>query len=161
MTPELILAVLQYGIGFACTYSALNFVTPALYKLGVLNRGAAPNSFIDISGRLSGFLVAVAIFIAGWLATDILRTAVAGVSIPAFILITTNIWASFAFSITCAAVTTWLVTDLASRWVYVKGLGVAFVVSISDTVLTHFVNLGYDAFVLPQVINVLKSVYGL
>lgn len=160
MNPELILAVLQYGIGFACTYAALNFVTPALFKLGVLNRGATANSFIDIKGPVSGFLVAVVIFIAGWLATDILRLAVAGASIPLFAIITSNVWASYAFSITCAALVIWLVTDLASRWVYVSGFGVALVVSISDTVLTHVVNLAYGNFVLPHVINLLKAAYG-
>ncbi|QQR56068.1 MAG: hypothetical protein IPG59_13760 [Candidatus Melainabacteria bacterium] len=160
MTPELILTVLQYGIGFACTYAALNFVAPALFKLGVLNRGAAPNSLIDIKGPVSGFLVAVAIFIAGWFGSEILELALAGASLPALVFIKSNVWAAYAFSITCAAVITWLITDLASRWVYVANLGVAFVISISDTVLTHFVNLGYHTFVMPQIITVLKSIYG-
>lgn len=160
MTPELILTVLQYGIGFACTYAALNFVAPALFKLGVLNRGAAANSLIDIKGPVSGFLVAVAIFIVGWFGSEILQLALAGASLPALVFIQSNAWASYAFSITCAAVFTWLITDLASRWVYVANLGVAFVISISDTVLTHFVNLGYHTFVMPQIITVLKSIYG-
>ena len=160
MTPELILTVLQYGIGFACTYAALNFVTPQLFKLGVLNRGATASSFIDIKGPISGFLVAVAIFLGGWFGSQVLELALAGASLPALVFIKQNVWASYAFSIGCATVITWLITDLASRWVYLSGIGVALVVSISDTVLTHFVNLAYGNFVLPHVISLLKSVYG-
>lgn len=160
MNPELILAVVQYGIGFACTYSALNFIAPALFKLSVFNRGAAANSFIDIKGPVSGFLVAVAIFLAGWFGSQVLELALAGASLPALVFVKQNIWASYAFSIACATVITWLLTDLASRWVYISGIGVALVISISDSVLTHFVNLAYANFVLPHFINLLKAVYG-
>lgn len=161
MTPETILYAWQMAIGFACTYLAINFVGPLLFRVPFLNRGQAPNSFIDNGGPVVGFIFAVAVFAAGF-GLDYVLKAVAAVHLPTWFVIQTNYWANHAVSIAFASLCIFLVADLfsAKTKVYVSGLGAAFVIAFSDSVMTIGAQWVNGNFVIPSLIQILQSAAG-
>lgn len=159
MTPEVILFYVNNAIGFACTVLAFNVVAPLVFRVPLLNRGQAPNSFIDNGGRFMGLIFATTVFAAGF-GLDYVMRAIAGVDMLVWIYIQTNIWATYAVSITFATIVTFMLADLFS-WktkVYVSGLGAALVISVSDTLMTIGAHKAMDTWVLPNLASLLGAV---
>lgn len=161
MSPEVILYAWQMAVGFACTYLAINVVGPHLFRLPFLNRGQAPNSFVDNGGPVVGFIFAVAVFAAGFGLEYVLK-AVAAVHLPTWLVIQSNYWVNHAVSIAFAAVCIFLLADLfsAKTRVYVSGLGAALLIAFSDSVMTIGAQWVNGTYVIPSLVEILRGAAG-
>lgn len=161
MTPETILYAWQMAVGFACTYLAITVVGPLLFRAPFLNRGQAPNSFIDSGGPVVGFIFAVAVFAAGF-GLDYVLKAVAAVHLPTWFVIQTNYWVNQAVSVAFASLCIFLIADLfsAKTKVYVSGLGAAFLIALSDVIMTFGAQWVNGNYVIPSLIQILQSAAG-